>query len=146
MIFFSFGSMIICSQITRRRKKKEKKRKKRKWSCTYIKTSMTISLILLKRSWRDDSNNTKKKSHMINEVSHTNTVKVLGLTCLWAARMTNSNHYWWPFIISLDLSHQNLFNNTDGIIIKISIFRYAYKIFFFISFVFFSLSSLQSLN
>lgn len=35
----------------------------------------------LKRSRQEESNNTKKKSQMMNEVDHTNRPKISGLTC-----------------------------------------------------------------
>jgi len=79
----------------------------------------------------------KKKNHTWWAEWATQTVqRCWGSLVLWAARVTHSNYCWWHFIISLDLSHQNLFNGTGSIIIKVSI-RYASDVFFFLSFVFF---------
>jgi len=74
---------------------------------------------------------------MVNKVGHTRRLKMSGLTCLWAACVSHSDHHWWPSLMSLDLSHRDLFNGTDSFIIGVSV-RLKY--------LFFHLSHLVLLN
>lgn len=104
-------------------------------------------ILYIHQNFNDDISNTvgkistkrvkqHKKNHTWWAEWATQTVqRCWGSLVLWAARVTHSNYCWWHFIILLDLSHQNLFNGTGSIIIKVSI-RYASDVFFFLSFVF----------
>ena len=66
--------------------------------------------------------------------------KGVRLTCFLEARMTHSGHHWWSSLVSLDSSHQYLFNNISGVIIKNLVCLWG----LFISF--FSLSLLSHLS
>jgi hypothetical protein len=54
---------------------------------------------------------------MVNEAGHINHLKVLRFTCFWGVHVTHFDHQWWPFLVSLNASRQNLSNDTGGVII-----------------------------
>lgn len=73
----------------------------------------------------------------MNRVGHTSCSKVLRLTCLWAAHVTHSDQRWWPSLVLLDSSCQDLCNSTSDVVIEVLV---CFRGFFFLSF--FSLLSL----
>jgi hypothetical protein len=71
------------------------------------------------------------RSQMVKEVGHTRRLKVSGLICLWAARVSHYDHHWWPSLMSLDLSHRDLLTIPAVSLLE---FRCVSKIFFFFFF------------
>jgi hypothetical protein len=52
---------------------------------------------------------------MVNRVGHMSCPKVSRLTCLWAFLVAHSSRYWWPFLVSLNQSHKDIFNGLSGV-------------------------------
>jgi hypothetical protein len=97
-------------------------------------------LVSLKRSRRQWSNDIKKVTNSERSGSHEPS-KGVRAHFFCAACVAYSGHRWWPFLVSLNSFRQDFFNNTSGVIIKVSMWL---RVFLFL-FFFFSLSPL-SLN
>jgi len=105
-------------------------KEKRKKDVEDTETPIIILLISFKKYQRDEANNTKKYHQQWPKYATLSAQK-------W--RVPHSDHYWWPFLMSLNLSHWDLFENTNNIIIKIqclqdifslSLLSYTHLIFF----------------
>lgn len=73
----------------------------------------------------------QRRLQTMNGEGHTSRPMVLGLTCLWATCVAYFNHRWWSFLILLVSSRWDIFNNTGGVIIEVSVYL---RDFFFLSF------------
>jgi len=62
---------------------------------------------------------------------------------LWTAHMAYSVHFLRPSLVFLDLSYRDFFNNTNDVIIRVSMCLRGLSIYFF---TFFSIFSLHKLN
>ena len=54
-----------------------------------------------------------------NKLGHTSYLKVSRLTCFWIVCVVHSNHCWWPLLVLLDLSSQDLSNGINIVIIRV---------------------------
>lgn len=46
----------------------------------------------------------------------------LGLTCLWTMHIAHSSHRWWSSLVLLDLSCQEIFYGTGGVMVGVSVY------------------------
>jgi len=118
-----------------RREKKNKETKKRLW--IHIETPIMTSLVLLKKSRRDKSNDIKK-GQAVTGVCHTSRPKANERWHIWTARVTHSSHCLWHFLVLLDSPRQNLFNSIGDVVIGLSV---CLQDFIFLFLCFFSLLS-----
>jgi hypothetical protein len=82
----------------------------------------------------------QKISQTRNGVDHMSRPKLSRLTYLvahlpWAVHVTSSDHRWWLYLVSLDLSIWNFSNNIDGIVIGVLMCLHSFFFFFFLNFV-----------
>jgi hypothetical protein len=63
----------------------------------------------------------QKRSQTVTAVGHTSGSKTSEPQHLWTARMIQFVHRLWSFLVSLDLFHQDLLNDVDGVIILVSL-------------------------
>jgi hypothetical protein len=117
--------------MSKRKKRWEKRKKKRKRPSRYTEFLITISS---KKSQRDKSNDTKKYHRRWFEWV-TLTAQRWEVTLLsLAGNVTHSNHHWWTFLVSMNLSYQNLFEGSDDIVIwALMCLHNLFLYFFFIS-------------
>ena len=93
---------------------------------------MMISLILLKRYWQNETNDSKKNHQQWPEWATRAVQRQVSLDTsgqlVWLTLFT----ILWSFFVLLNSSHQNFSNNTGDIIIKASVYLKDY--FFFLCF------------
>ena len=129
---FTFFSL-LSSQITRREERKKiKKQKKRLW--IHIETPIMTSLVSLKKSRRNESNDIKK-GQGDRSVPHEPSKGKWALTYLNGS-VAHFSHCLWPFLVLLDSPRQNLFNGINDVVIGFSVCLQDF--FFFVSLFFFS--------
>jgi len=96
------------------RREIEKKKKAHKNSDDDIIGS--VRKILTKRVQRY-----QERSSMVTGVGHISGPKVSEPQHFWTARVANFVHHLWPYLMSLDSSHRDIFNNTNVVIIRTSV-------------------------
>jgi cell division protein FtsW (lipid II flippase) len=93
---------------------------------------MMISLILLKRYWQNETNDSKKNHQQWPEWATRAVQRQVSLDTsgqlVWPTLFT----VLWSFLVLLSSSHQDFSNNTGDIIIKASVYLKDY--FFFLCF------------
>lgn len=77
---------------------------------------MITLLVLLKKSWRDKFNDTKKFTNGDRNVPHE--LPKDGGTNLHLDGSCGPLHRWWPSLVLFDLSRWDLFEGNDGAIIE----------------------------
>jgi hypothetical protein len=65
----------------------------------------------------------------VNKVCHTRCLKANESRHIWTARVSHSDHRWWSFFMSLDLSRRDLSKNIYSVFIGVLI--YLHRILFF---------------
>jgi len=139
-IFLLFSLFFLHKLQGGERRKKNKETKKRLW--IHIETPIMTSLVSLKKSRRDKSNDIKK-GRAVTGVYHTSRPKANEPWHIWMARVAHFNHCLWPFLVLLDPPRQNLFNSIGDVVIGFSV---CLQDFFFCFFVFFLLVLLKIMS
>jgi len=76
----------------------------------------SVRKILTKRVQRH-----QERSSMVTGVGHISGPKASEPQHFWTARVANFVHHLWPYLMSLDSSHRDIFNNTNVVIIRTSV-------------------------
>lgn len=99
-----------------------------------------------KRSWRHTSTieniwtrwmqRHQERSPTITEVDHTSFLKANMPQHIWTAHVAYFGHYWWPSLMSLNLSCRYLLNDTSGVIgFSVYLWVFFFSFLVFISFL-----------
>jgi hypothetical protein len=88
--------------------------KKKKKIRRHVKAPIMALAIPSKRFQQDESNATKKVTNNDGNVAHS---IVKSMYILWAASVTHTSHNWWLFLMTINLSCRDFFNDINDVII-----------------------------
>jgi hypothetical protein len=93
LLFFYFFSLFYL--IRSSKKGREEWQKKISWR--HVEALIVTPLVLLKKSWRDKSQNTIKRILTVTRVCHTSHSKVNESQYIWITRVAHSGNRLWSF-------------------------------------------------
>jgi len=138
-ILFLFFSLFYLFTNYKEREDKKKQRKKEKITLEAHRSSDDDTFYIVRKISTRWIQRHQKISQTRNGVGHMSRPKLSGLTYLvahlpWAVHVTPSDHRWWRYLVSLDLSIWNFSNNIDGIVIGVLMCLHIFFSFFFFLF------------